>query len=67
MIDNQLPDDQLCLFFAYHNRATLGLIAKSLCEVLWIEVQYCDRVVYQCLAMIHHIFRPIFTRQSLIH
>jgi len=67
MIDNQLRQDQLCLFFAYHNRTTLGLIGNSLCEVLWNQVHYCDDAVYRYIAMIRHLFRPIFTRQAIIH
>ena len=54
-------------FFEDHNRTTLGLIGNSLCEVLWNQVQYCDDAVYQYIAMICHLFRPIFTWQTIIH
>ena len=54
-------------FFANHNRTTLGLIGNSLCEVLWNQVQYCDEAVYWYIAVICHLFRPIFTRQAVIH
>ena len=67
MIDNQLCQDQLCLFFAYHNGTTLGLIGNSLWEVLWNKGQYCDVAVCQYIAVIRHLFRLIFTRQAIIH
>jgi len=66
MIDKQLCQDQLC-FFLYHIRTTLGLIGNSLWDMLWNQGQYYDGAVYQYIAMICHIFRPIFTRQVIIH
>ena len=67
MIDKQLRQDELCLFFVDHNQTTLGLIGNSLWEVLWNQVQYCDEAVYWYIAVICHLFRPIFTRQAVIH
>jgi len=67
MIDNKLRQDQLYLFFAYHNRTTLGLIGNCLWEVLWDQVQHCDDAVYRYNAMIRHLFRPKFSRESIIH
>ena len=43
MIDNQLRDDQLCLFFAYRNWTTLGTLSGKCygtkdCTVMWLCV-----------------------------
>ena len=66
MIVNQLHQDQLRAP-PPNNQTTLGLIGKSLWEVLWNQGQYTDVAVYQYIAMICHLFTPIFTRQAIIH
>ena len=59
-IDNQVCQVQLCLF-CIPRGTTLGLIGNCLWEVLWNQGQYYDGAVYQYIAMIGHLCRPVFT------
>jgi hypothetical protein len=67
MIDNWVRQVHQWFLFLCHNLTTLGLIGNSLWEVFWNQGQYCDGAVFQYFGVIRHLFRPIFTRQAVIH
>jgi len=63
MIDNQFCEVQLCLFYILRG-TTLGWIGNWLWEVLWNQGEYCG-AVYQYVAMIRCLCRPIFPWQAI--